>query len=124
MDPMRQSWTDDRMDELNGKVDGFRLETRTEFRAVRAEVKEEFAAVRAEMKEEFAAVRDEMREGFDKVDKRFDKVDARFESMDERFQTMDARLVQIYRTMVVFCGTAMAALIGGLFTLVGIALFP
>ncbi len=87
---MRDSWTDDRLDDLNGKVDALRLE----------------------MREEFAAVRGEMRDGFDRVDKKFDKIDARFEGMDERFQAMDARLIGIYRTMVVFCGTAMAALIG------------
>lgn len=105
MEAMRQSWTDDRMDDLNGKVDSLRLETRTEFKAIRGEVKEEFHAVRTEMKEEFAAVRTEMKAGFDRVDKKFDKI-------DERFQAMDARLIGIYRTMVVFCGTAMAALIG------------
>ena len=83
MDAMRQRWTDDRLDDLNGKVDAFRLETRTEF----------------------AAVRSEMKEGFDKVDSRFDKVDSRFE-------VLEARLIQIYRTMLWFCGIAMAALLG------------
>jgi hypothetical protein len=29
---MRQSWTDDRMDDLNGKVDALHLEMRTEFK--------------------------------------------------------------------------------------------
>jgi uncharacterized protein YjbJ (UPF0337 family) len=45
MEAMRQSWTDDRMDDLNGKVDGLHLEMRTEFKAVRGEMKEEFGAV-------------------------------------------------------------------------------
>ena len=35
MEAMRESWTDDRMDDLNGKVDALRLETRTEFKAIR-----------------------------------------------------------------------------------------
>jgi hypothetical protein len=105
MEAMRESWTDDRLDDLNGKVDALRLEMRTEFKAVRGEMKEEFKAVRGEMKEEFAAVRGEMRDGFDKIGKQFDKIDV-------RFQAMDAQLIGIYRTMVVFCGTAMAALIG------------
>ena len=97
METMRQSWTDDRMDDLSRKVDrvdddvrALRLETRTEFKAVRAE----------------------MKEGFDKVDERFDKVDARFEKMDERFQAMDARLIAMYRMMFGFCATALVALIG------------
>ena len=80
---MRESWTDDRLDDLNGKVDALRLEMRTEFKAVRGE----------------------MKAGFDKIDGRFDKIDERFEKMDER-------LLQIYQTMVAFCGVAMAALIG------------
>jgi uncharacterized coiled-coil DUF342 family protein len=68
MEAVRDAWTDERLDDLNGRVDhGFaevgrqlqaqRSETRAEFAAVR----EEFAAVRAEMREEFAAVRSEMR---------------------------------------------------------------
>lgn len=95
---MRESWTDDRMDDLNGKVDGLRLEMRTEFRAFRGETKDEFRAVRSEMKEEFAAVRGEIKAGFDKI--------------DERFEKMDERLLQIYQAMLAFCGVAMAALIG------------
>lgn len=84
---MRERWTDDRMDDLNGKVD----------------------ALRVEMKDDFAAVRTEMNE-------RFDKVDQRFERIDSRFEAMDARLLQIYQTMIGFCGVALAALIGFLAT--------
>jgi uncharacterized protein YPO0396 len=91
----RSSWTDDRLDDLNVKVDhGFeqvgkrfdgveaeirllRQETKEEFAAVRQEMKEEFAAVRQEMKEEFAAVRSEMKEGFTLMEKRFDRMDDR-----------------------------------------------
>jgi predicted nucleic acid-binding Zn-ribbon protein len=98
MEAMRESWTDDRMDDLNGKADVLHLEMRTEFKAVRSEMKEEFAAVRGEMKEEFLAVRGEMKAGFDKI--------------DDRFERMDERLLQIYQAMLAFCGVAMAALIG------------
>jgi hypothetical protein len=94
MEAMRESWTDDRLDDLNGKVD----------------------ALRVEMKTEFAAVRSEMDGRFDKVDDHFDKVDRRFERIDDRFQAMDARLLQIYQTMLWFCGIALAALIGFLAT--------
>ena len=99
---MRESWTDDRMDDLNGKVDALHLEMRTEFKAVRGEMKEEFGAVRTEMKEEFGAVRGEMRAGFDKLEK--------------RFQSMDQRLLDTYRMMFGFCGLLLAALIGLLAT--------
>jgi tetrahydromethanopterin S-methyltransferase subunit G len=94
MEAMRESWTDDRLDDLNGKVD----------------------ALRAEMKDEFAAVRTEMNDRFNKVDERFNKVDRRFERIDDRFQAMDARLLQIYQTMLWFCGIALASLIGFLAT--------
>jgi hypothetical protein len=71
MEAMRDVWTDERMDDLNHRVDeGFkevghefralRLEMRTEFTAVRSEMREEFAAVRSEMRTEFTAVRSEM----------------------------------------------------------------
>lgn len=91
MEAMRESWTDDRMNDLSGKVDGLRLEMRTEFKEVRGEMKEEFAAVRSEMKA-----------GFDKV--------------DERFQRLDQRMLEIYRMMFGFCGLMLAALIGLLAT--------
>ncbi|HEY3492681.1 MAG TPA: hypothetical protein VGK43_06990 [Solirubrobacterales bacterium] len=45
----RDVWTDERLDDLNKKVDeGFR-ETREEFRASRVEMKSEFQAVRVEI---------------------------------------------------------------------------
>ena len=71
MEAMRDIWTDERMDDLNHRVDeGFkevghefralRLEMRTEFTAQRSETQTEFSSVRSEMKTEFAAVRSEM----------------------------------------------------------------
>jgi hypothetical protein len=101
MEAMRESWTDDRMDNLNGKVDGLRLEMRTEFKEVRGEMKEEFAAVRGEMKA-----------GFDKVDERFDRTDERFAKGLERIEErLDTRLIKIYQTTIWFCGIVLAALI-------------
>ncbi len=75
---MRDAWTDERLDDLNHRVDsgfeaigrefqGLRLEMRTEFTAVRSEMTTEFAAVRSEMATEFAAVRSEMAIGFGSV---------------------------------------------------------
>ena len=98
MEAMRESWTDDRLDDLNGKVDSLRLEMRTEFKAVRSEMKEEFAAVRGETKEQFANMRAEIREGFN--------------GMDQRFQSMDQRLLDTYRMMMGFCVVMAASLLG------------
>jgi len=71
METVRDVWTDERMDDLNHRVDsGFnevsrefqalRLEMRTEFTAVRSEMATEFRTIRSEIKVEFAAVRSEM----------------------------------------------------------------
>lgn len=83
MEPMRESWTDGRLDDLNHKVDagfehidtdlrGLRMETRTEFGALRMETRTEFGALRAETRSEFVALRGEMKAGFDRVDERFE----------------------------------------------------
>jgi hypothetical protein len=53
MEIVRQSWTDDRLDDLREEVVDFRRETHEEFVTVRREMKDEFRAVRREMKEEF-----------------------------------------------------------------------
>jgi predicted nucleic acid-binding Zn-ribbon protein len=113
MEAMRESWTDDRMDDLNGKVDALHLEMRTEFKAVRGEMREEFRAVRGEMREEFRAVRGEMKEEFAAVRS---EMKASFDRIDARFQSMDQRLLDIYRMMFGFCGLMLAALIGLLAT--------
>jgi uncharacterized coiled-coil DUF342 family protein len=47
----REAWTDERLDDLNKKVDEGFKEMRTEFRAVRAEIREEVGGVRSEMAE-------------------------------------------------------------------------
>ena len=73
MEAMRQSWTDDRLDDLNSKVD--RLDDH--------------------MRAEFTAVRSEMREGFAAVDRRFEGIDRRFEQIDRRFEQIDGRFEQI-----------------------------
>jgi len=56
MEAVRDAWTDERLDDLNHRVDvlsqrmdlGF-VEVRQEFRAVRTEMKGEFGAIRSEM---------------------------------------------------------------------------
>jgi len=60
MAAVRDLWTDDRLDDLNHRVDRGFEETNAEFRALRLEMRTEFAAVRSEMGIEFAAVRSEM----------------------------------------------------------------
>lgn len=45
----REVWTDERLDDLNHRVDEGFKEMRAEFRGVREEMREEFRAVRVEM---------------------------------------------------------------------------
>jgi hypothetical protein len=49
MEAVRDAWTDDRLDDLNHRVDEGFKEMREEFRAIRLESKTEFAAMRSEM---------------------------------------------------------------------------
>jgi F0F1-type ATP synthase membrane subunit b/b' len=75
----REKWTDERLDDLNKKVDkGFEetkgaiTETKAEIKDLRQETKAEFAETKAEIKDlrqetkaEFAALRQEMKDGFE-----------------------------------------------------------
>jgi hypothetical protein len=45
MEAVREKWTDERLDDLNKKVDDGFAEVRTEFRAVRFEMRSEFSAL-------------------------------------------------------------------------------
>jgi hypothetical protein len=56
----RGTWTDERLDDLNKKVDDGFKEMRTEFRALRVEMKGESQAIRTEMSGGFQGVRDEI----------------------------------------------------------------
>jgi hypothetical protein len=53
MKTMRETWTDERLEDLSDGLIDFRRETKEELSAVRGEMREEFAAVRGEMKDEF-----------------------------------------------------------------------
>jgi len=70
---MRESWTDERLDDFRGEV-GHRFD----------EVDRRFSAVDKR---------------FDEIDKRFDKVDERFEKVDQRFERIEGELRE-FRTEV------------------------
>ena len=53
---MSQKWTDERLDDLNKKVDDGFAEMRTEFRAVRAEMDAKLGAVEGGLRGEIAAL--------------------------------------------------------------------
>jgi predicted nuclease with TOPRIM domain len=95
----REDWTDERLDDLNAKVD------------------RGFSEVKTEMREGFAR----MEARFEKIDARFEKVDARFEKVDERFEKVDARFEKIEgrfhdlnRTLIGAGAVVIATLLGAL----------
>ncbi len=92
MESMRESWTDKRLDDLNGKVDrGFeRVDT-------------DLHALRVETRTEFTGLRGEMKVGFERMEERF----------DERFDAL-------HRLMIQFCGLMLAALVGLIATFTGV----
>jgi hypothetical protein len=49
MQTMRSSWTDERMDDLNDKVNKMHRDMRSEFRAVRAEIDARFDSLQRSM---------------------------------------------------------------------------
>jgi hypothetical protein len=56
MEAVRDAWTDDRLDDLNHRVDDGFKEMRTEFRAVRSELGGQIEAVRSDLGSQIAAL--------------------------------------------------------------------
>src|SRR5262249_31936564 len=115
MEPMRESWTDERLNDLNAKVDrgfdridkdvrGLRMETKTEFTALRGEMKAGFDRVDARF--------ERIDRRLERIDQRFEGVDQRFEQMDRRFERINGRLEGIPRLLSRSAGVLIVALIG------------
>ncbi|HEX5609320.1 MAG TPA: hypothetical protein VFX45_04410 [Solirubrobacterales bacterium] len=101
---VRETWTDERLDDLANRVDeGFR-ESRADLRQFRQEVRSDIGSLRTGMDRRFSEAKAEVDARLDKVDARFDRIDARFESLDAKF---DAKFDSLQRMMI-----------GGLITLV------
>ncbi len=115
METMPAEWSDKRLDDLNGHVaSGFdRIDS--DIRGLRVETRTEFVALRGEMKTGF----DRIDERFERVDERFDRIDGRFERVDDRFDRIDERFERInerfdalHRLLVQSAGVLLAALVG------------
>ena len=89
MEAMRQSWTDERLDDFRG-------ETAHRFDAV---------------DKRFDRVEQRMENGFKEMRTEFKAMNERFDSVNERFDVM-------YRMMFRFCVLAMTTLFGAIVTLV------
>jgi hypothetical protein len=79
----REKWTDERLDDLNKKVD------------------DGFAETKAEMRAGFGRVDGEIKELRREMNARFDSFDARFESIDARFDALSRNLLWGLVTVVV-----------------------
>jgi hypothetical protein len=60
---MAESWNEQRLDDLNGRVDGLRTEMHAGFAQLRTEMRESEVRLRSEMHEGFAQLRTEMQAG-------------------------------------------------------------
>ncbi len=91
MEAMRQSWTDDRLDDFRGEVNRRFDEVDRRFEAVDKR--------------------------FEAVDKRFDRVDQRFDDlsrqMNARFDAVQGTIVQLQRTMFQAAVAVVVALLTG-----------
>jgi predicted nucleic acid-binding Zn-ribbon protein len=116
MEAVRDVWTDERLDDLNHRVDeGFR-EMREEFRAIRLEsktefasVREEFRAIRGESKAEFASVRGEI----GGVREEIGGVREEIASVREEIGGVRGEIAALHRTMIQLFGGLMATLVIG-----------
>lgn len=93
----REKWTDERLDDLNAKVD------------------QGFTDLKAEMKEGFTRVETNSSLRFKEVDRQFKEVNSRLDRLDDGFFALN-------RTLVVGGFAIIAALIGSTATLAAIAL--
>jgi chaperonin cofactor prefoldin len=98
---MRESWTDKRLDDLNEKVG-------SGFERIDADIR----GLRVETRTEFVALRGEMKAGFDRVDERFERMEGRFERLDGRFERMNERFEALHRLLVQSTVVLLAALVG------------
>ena len=115
METVRESWTDERLDDLREGMADFRHEANREFAAVRRDMREEFAAVRLEMREEFAAVRLEMREEFRAVRR---EMQEGFGALNMRFDAMQGSIDALQRTIIQVGGGMAAAFLASLIGLI------
>lgn len=101
MESMRESWTDERLDDLNQRVGAG-------FDRIDADIR----GLRVETRTEFVALRGEMKAGFDRVDRRFEGIDQRFDRVDQRFDSINERFDALHRLLVQSVVVLLAALIG------------
>jgi hypothetical protein len=104
MSAVREAWTDERLDDLNHRVDSGFGEIREEFRALRGETRIESVALRAEMKSEFTTVRAEIKSSASEQKK----------ATASEFTAVRSEIAALSRTNFQMFATTMVTLILGL----------
>jgi hypothetical protein len=110
MEAMMERWSDDRLDDLNRKVDGLARRTDNGFNRVDANLHE----LRSDMNARFEKIEADMSKRFEKVDTTMSK---RFEKVDTAIQTMSSeahvRLDGLQHSMVYAIVTLTGAILAG-----------
>jgi hypothetical protein len=81
MEAMRQSWSDDRLDDLSDRVEAGFVRVDERFARVEARMDEGFSRLDARIDATAAELRQEMKSGFDRVDRRFERLEQRFDRL-------------------------------------------
>jgi hypothetical protein len=111
MEAMRNSWTDDRLDLLNQRVDEGFERMGSEFVRVEKRFDERFAEGFGRMDAEFARVDKRFDVGFGRMKDEFARIDKRFDKVEDAIVLLGTRFDSLQRT-----------LIAGLISLVGVAI--
>jgi hypothetical protein len=102
MGTVRESWTDERLDDLKESVGDLARRMDSGFAENRMEIGQRAASIRKEMKEEFQA-----------VDARFNSVEARFDAIQGSIDALQRTIIQVGGGMA---AAFFAALIGSIAT--------
>jgi chromosome segregation ATPase len=123
----RETWTDERLDDLSKKVDdGFarldgdirelRAEVKAQGDSLRGEIKSQGETLRAEIKTQGETLRGEMNDLRSEMNARFDatlgSTNERFESINARFESINARFDALNRNLLAVAAAIIAAVIG------------
>jgi phage shock protein A len=99
MDAMREAWTDERLDDLNGRVGelGRRVDAgfariHEDVRALDTKVDSRFDRLAAAIEAKAENTESKFEGVFEGVDSKFDQVDSRFDRMDSKFDGVNLRI--------------------------------
>jgi hypothetical protein len=105
MEAMRQSWTDDRLDDLSQRMD-------ERFDQVEGEMDRRLKHVEGEMDKRFKHVEGEMDRRFGEMGKRFDRVEGDIRDLRNDMSALQRTMLQVGGGLIAANLTLMAGVIG------------